>query len=181
MTNSPPMTVHLSPEAAEARRLFHNDVERRMAADADLDDVQDIASKVVSQTVKVALIIHLLEVDPADFGNDISLNVWQRAQRLGEYHLSEAVGVQRLAGEYRILHDAQRLLDWIREKRIELFTIKDICQRMSRPRPGAAQAKEWCQILEDHHWIRSIDEASGRRSKTFETNPALFSQTSQEG
>jgi hypothetical protein len=151
-----------------------------MVVGGAFEDVRDIASKAVTQAVKLALLIHLLEVDPSEYRKPISLAIWQRAQLLGEYHLNEAVRTQRLAGDYSNLHHAQRLLNWLREKRLEVFAISDICQNMCRPRPKAEQAKKWCQILEDHHWIRPVNDASGRRSKRFETNPALFSQNSQE-
>ena len=55
-----PHRAQLSKEAKEQRRRFYNSIEERQADGADFADVRDIASKAVSQTCKVALILHLL-------------------------------------------------------------------------------------------------------------------------
>ncbi len=56
-----PHFVNLTGEAKEARRALHNDIEGRMADGAAFEDVRDIASKFCSQTVKLALVLHMLK------------------------------------------------------------------------------------------------------------------------
>lgn len=91
--------VNLSLAAQESRRQWHNALEMRMAKGRDLADVRDIASHAVSNTVKAAMVLHLMDHPHllAEEESELDLATWERAKMLGEYHLAEAVRIQRLA------------------------------------------------------------------------------------
>ena len=108
----------LSKEAAEARRLFHNKIERMMAEGQKLDDVRDIASKAITQTAKMALLLHLAEQPGLLVHTEsvIDLETWLKAEELGKYHLNEAVRIQRLSAEDELMSRAKRILKWIKSR-----------------------------------------------------------------
>ena len=175
-----PHKAHLSPEAATARREFHNAIERSMAEAGELADVRDIASKAVSQTCKLALVLHIAEQHnrlslPE---STISLETWAVAQALGTWHLAEAVRVQRLADEDTSLEAARRVLRWIARDGLTEITATMIAQHGPRPRPKASQVTPILDLLVDHGYLMAR-EAPGRRKPIYAVNPALNSQSSQ--
>ena len=175
-----PHKAHLSPEAAAARREFHNAIEASMVEAGELADVRDIASKAVSQTCKLALVLHIAEnhkrLNQAE--STISLETWAVAQALGTWHLAEAVRVQRLADEDTSLEAARRVLRWIDRDGLTEITATMVAQHGPRPRPKASQVTPILDLLVDHGYLMAR-AAAGRRKPIYVVNPALNSQSSQ--
>jgi len=164
----------LSPEAAQARREFHNAIERLMRDGHDLEDVQDIASKAVSQTAKLALVLHLA-TNPellCQSKSTISLDTWAKVQVLGTFHLQEAVRVQRMADEDKSLHQARRLLEWIKREGLREVTATNLMQIGPRPRPKAAQASSLLELLADFGYLISQTRPN-KRKPVYLVNPKL--------
>ncbi|WP_194269900.1 YfjI family protein [Candidatus Methylospira mobilis] len=158
-----PHRATLSPEAAELRRQYHNSIEIMMAAGGDYDDVRDIASKAVSQTVKLALVLHVA-MNPSALENDvseISPETFNKAMALGFYHLSQAVASQRAADEETTLAPARRILEWMQrehaKKGTSVFSFADLLQKSSRPRPKANELMTIMETLQTHRWVIAID------------------------
>ena len=158
-----PHLIHLGTDAAEARRDWHNVIERMMANGGELEDVRDIASKAVSATVKAAGIIHVLQHPDylAASASEVPLATWRRAQFLGEYHLSEAIRIQRAAGEDHQLYEARRVLRWLAQHAIDRFKARDLQRKGPRPRPDAKQAEQVCAVLMEYGWIKKLPDAAG--------------------
>jgi hypothetical protein len=108
-----------------------------------LDDMRDIASKAVSQTCKMALLLHLAD-NPKLLNQSestIDQETWLKAEALGKYHLNEAVRIQRLSAEDTAINMAKRILKWIKQSRsVELSQLPtyrslfpDHDQRLLRP------------------------------------------------
>lgn len=170
--------LRLGPDAAEARREWHNVVEVMMGDGGEFEDVRDIASKAVTATVKAAAVLHVLQHPEYLHTNqsEISLETWKRAQLLGEYHLGEAIRVQRMAGEDQQLHDARRVLEWLGkkwadEKGCTAFKVRTLQREGPRPRPNAAEAKRTCNLLKDFGWIKRLPPRGDDRSPTFAVHP----------
>lgn len=167
--NIVPHRILLGPDAAMARREWHNIIEAMMGDGCELDDVRDIGAKTVSATVKAAGIIHIIQNPEwlSSSESEISFATWKSAQLIGEYHLGEAIRIQRVAGENGKLHNAQRVLKWLSEKKTQKFTRRDLMQygpRSTRPKILAIEA---CAILGDHGYIRSIEG----QATTYEVHP----------
>jgi hypothetical protein len=170
-----PHKVRLSPEAVKARREFHNAIERLMAEGEDLEDVRDIASKAVSQTCKLALVLHIAE-DHAVLNQPVSTispNTWATAQALGTYHLQEAVRVQRLADEDATLEAARRVLRWIRKENLKEITATIFMQQGPRPRSKAAEAGAILEMLSDRYYLNP-EKVQGKRKPIYTVNPAYL-------
>jgi hypothetical protein len=163
LQNKPPETgngtalhkAYLCPKAKESRRKFHNVSEEMMADGESLDDMRDIASKAVSQTCKMALLLHLADKPKLLNQSESTINqeTWLKAEALGKYHLNEAVRIQRLSAEDTAMNMAKRILKWIKQHRPTEITTTLLSQSLPRPRPKAAEAREGCEILTNYHYL----------------------------
>nr|VFJ42640.1 MAG: Protein of unknown function (DUF3987) [Candidatus Kentron sp. FM]VFJ43366.1 MAG: Protein of unknown function (DUF3987) [Candidatus Kentron sp. FM]VFK05515.1 MAG: Protein of unknown function (DUF3987) [Candidatus Kentron sp. FM] len=175
--NPIPHLVRLSPEAAEARRLFHNRVEMQMADGQEYQDARDIASKAVSATVKTALVLYLLECPQAlaETESELPVEIWTRAQRLGEYHLAEAVRIQRLADGDTIQDRVAELARWMVNQSMKEVTPRHLSHTAPRPhRAGTTkEAEQLLDEMEDMNWVRKMPPPVGKRKPIWRLNPKL--------
>lgn len=145
-----PHKAHLSKESAKARREFHNAIERQIGEGCELDDVADIASKIVSQVAKLSLVIHLGN-EPSLLNNQsssITIDTWNKAQSLGEFYLNETINSQRLSSENAEYAPARKTLKWIKDKGFDKITKTMLMQSGPRTNGVRPYAKEACAILE---------------------------------
>jgi len=170
----------LSKAAEEARREFHNSIEAMMADGKDLEDVRDIACKAVTQTAKLALVIHLAENPDYLHAPDsiISEETWARAQGLGTYHLQQAVAVQRMAAEDKDMDMARRILKWIRDKDFQKITVREVCQSGPRPRLKSREAKKVLKLIEEYNYLRAEDQKKNSYLVNPQSNKANCSRSS---
>lgn len=175
-----PYLARLSSEATEARRVFHNAIQDTMADGGELEDCRKVAAKAVSQTCKLALCLHLAESPKAlsDPASEINGLTWARAQTLGTWFLTEAVRVQRLAGEDPTLEATRRVLRWLERERRETLNGRTLQQRGPRPRPKAREAAAILDLLVDHGYLRE-ETPPGTRRPVYRVHPAVCSHRSQ--
>jgi hypothetical protein len=175
-----PHKAKLSPEAAKARRAFHNKVEKLTGEGEAYEDVRDIAAKAVSQTAKLSLVLHIAAnpnvLDQPE--SEISGETWNAAQALGQWFLNEAVRVQRMADEDVFWESARMVLRWIRREQMVSVTSMKLMQSGPRPRLKAPDAGNVLEMLADHGYLRA-ERQEGKRKPTYWVNPALFSHASQ--
>ncbi|MBF0190246.1 MAG: DUF3987 domain-containing protein [Magnetococcales bacterium] len=169
--------VKLSSEAKESRRQWHNTVEMQMAEGRDLEDVRDIASKAVSATVKAALVLHLLERPQLlkEEESELGLATWERAKMLGEYHLEEAVRVQRMAEGDALEAAALRVARWALKSGNMEFSIRTLGRSLPRPRLAPKDAEAVLEFMIDLNWVRRIPVERGQRAVMFQLNPMCAS------
>lgn len=173
--NIVPHCVTLGPEATEARRQFHNAIESQMATGHDLEDVRDIASKSVSQTTKLAMILHLAQAPELliQGASEIGATTWASAQALGTWFLEEATRVQRLADEDPDIETARRVLAWLASDSHRLnITTTEVSQTGPRPRPKAVKAREILELLGDYNWLKP-ENPTARRKTIWRLHPKL--------
>ncbi|MBF0098382.1 MAG: DUF3987 domain-containing protein [Magnetococcales bacterium] len=165
--------VKLSPEASESRRQWHNIVEMQMAEGRDLEDVRDIASKAVSATVKAALVLHLLDHPHlvAEEESEVDLDTWERARHLGEYHLTEAVRVQRMAEGDALEAAALRVARWAVTTKTMEFSIRTLGRSLPRPRLSPKEAEAVMEFMIELKWARKVPTEQGDRTVKFQLNP----------
>jgi len=150
--------VTLSKETINARRLFHNKIEKMMATGEILEDMRDIASKTVSQTVKMAQILHI--ADNPELLNQsksiINIGTWVRAEAIGKFHLNEAVRVQRTTAEDMSIVYAKKILNWITKHQYTEIKIGNV-QRGVRPKTNAVNTKLALDALCDHGYLLDLE------------------------
>jgi len=156
-TKEAPHLAKLTPEAAEARRQFHNEIERQLGRDGALADVADTAGKCCSQVAKLALIFHIVD-NPSILNEDqsyISLSTWNRAEQVGRFHLQETIRLQRITTENTEDETARKISRWLIQKNITNFTIRELMQSGPRPRLNKKDTLNILACLKDHNVIRT--------------------------
>ena len=149
-------------DAAKQRWIAVTDAIERDTADY-YSEVKAWASKAGAQMLRIAGVLTLVENDEAEF---ISVAVIDRAARLVEYHLVEAV---RIVGTARVptrLRNAELLLDWCwRAGRSQLYSADAMRNGPSAIR-DADSFREAAETLEAYGWAERIEggaEIGGRR------------------
>ncbi|MBF0188613.1 MAG: DUF3987 domain-containing protein, partial [Magnetococcales bacterium] len=167
--------ARLSPEAAEARRQWFNRIEQLMGEGGGLEDVRDIASKAVSATVRIALVFHLSD-NPHHLQEPysmVSLETWQRAQLIGQYHLKEAIRLQRESSVDALESAAQRVIQWAISANANPFSVKDVCRHGPSPRMKAKEVRHALDLLVEYGWIRPLPLGDRERKPRYEINPKV--------
>jgi hypothetical protein len=174
----PTHTIKLSSGAANARREWHNRIEWQMATGEELEDARDIACRAVTQTCKLALIIHVAE-NPEQLASDdstLSLETWLRAEEIGNFHLQEAVRIRRMSEQDPLIENALRTIEWIVRKRLSRVSARDLQRSGPRPRPNADDALRVLSLLEEHGYLARRVEPGKKPS--FIVNPQVLSPDS---
>jgi len=171
-----------SAEAQQARLELYNRVEGAMGDGKGLDDVRDIASKAVSQTCKLALILQLAN-DPdllSDDSSEIDITTWQKAERLGAFFMNEAIRSQRGAEDGEHLRHAKRVLDWLRVKKYTEITAREIVRSAPRPRPTKSEMIDVLEVLTEppYQWLKATSKTA-KGSDVYSVHPSLFETTSK--
>jgi hypothetical protein len=165
--------VSLSPEAQELRRQWHNSVEVQMAEGCSFNDVKDIASKAISATVKAALVLHLVKY-PEHINSEssvLSVETWKQAQALGQYHLDEAIRVQRNVGEVCDDSAMVKIIHWAQTSNKPEFSIRELSQSGPRPRMNQQDAKVVLDEMIEMSWLRMLPPLPGKRVNRYQVNP----------
>jgi len=151
--------VLLSTEVQKARRVFHNNIELMMATDKEFEDVRDIASKAVSQTVKIAHILHIAD-NPNLLSQPesvIDINTWDKAQHIGKFHLDESVQMQRSAFENKDVAYAKKILAYLTKKKYAEITPRVIQQNV-RPKPNSKKVEFALNLLCDYGYLHKLGD-----------------------
>ena len=165
-----PHIAHLSPEAKELRRQWHNTLERLMADGQELESCRDIAAKMVTQCAKIALVFHLLEhpgyLQTAE--SEISGQTWTNAQKLAEYFLATAIRFRDTTQAN--MSDSYRLTEWLRKTGRRTVSVRDVVNYGPRPRLRTHEVDSVFDEMRERGVIRKIPSRD-----EWEVNPKLFS------
>ena len=129
-----------------------------MLTGKEFEDVRDIASKAVSQTVKMAHILHIANNPELlnQLESSIDIDTWNKAQELGEFHLNESVQVQRSAFENKDVAYAKKILLWIAKKKYTEVTSRLIQQNV-RPKSNKIKVESALTLLCDYGYLHSLE------------------------
>jgi hypothetical protein len=144
--------------------------------------VADIASKAVSQTAKLALVLHVA-TDPEALDHrtsTIDAATWAKAQALGTWFMTEAIRVQRSTDENPSIEAARRVLRWLSDEPRESVTSSELMTIGPRPRPHARAAAETLDLLAELGWLRA-EQQMGKRRPVYRLHPSFASFASLAG
>lgn len=171
-----PHLARLGPEAKEARRQWHNVVEREMGNGQELESCRDIAAKAVTQAVKIALILHMVEHPDylrAD-RSEVSLATWKSAQLLAEFFLETAIRFRDATQANG--SDAQRLIKWLKKTKRQVITSREIMREGPSPRMRYASDVD---LVLDQMCDQGVVRQNPSRNGEWQVNPKLFVAVSQ--
>lgn len=158
--------VSLSDDVVEARRQYHNDIEMKIGRGKEFHDVQDIASKAVSQTCKLALILHVAH-NPGILSMSesvIDIQEWRKAEKLGHYFLEQAILSRRIVDEDTLYKRAMKILQWLRDKGYsgKIVSKRELLQKGPRSTRSSAEIEKVISILtaKPYHWLEPVPGSS---------------------
>ena len=178
---SEPHIARLSTESTEARRLFSNSIESSMKQGGKYADAKDVACKAVSQTCKLALVLHIAKKPEVikEKESEVDIETWNSAEKLGTWFLNSALSFRTIAKQNSLLFDTCNILKWINLSwRSYGINYRQLMQLGPSPRfTTERRASQVLGILEDHGFLKSIRNDS--KTKQYIINPICFESIEQ--
>lgn len=171
-----PVEVALTPEANKVLAETEMAWEIRRRKGGDLAAIPEWSNKLVSHTVRVAALLHLIRVvyqdsqswkpDEQDMENAVALMEWMVA------HVTQA---HRVMGFNKSASDADALLTYLRDNDLREFKVRDLHQKLRKQRrfKDIAVVRKALNVLTAEGWAKVTGEYGGKPSE-YEANPRLF-------
>jgi hypothetical protein len=175
-----PAVVTLSPEATGVFLAAETALEPRLAG--DLQPIVEWASKLMGVTARLAAVMHLAEYGEEGTRVPIPGATAQNAITLAAYFTEHALGAFGLMGIDAATAAAQTVLDHLREKELQVFTVRALHVSLGGSRFSADEIRDALTTLEDHGWVTRLAtpprEGPGRRpSPTYTTHPHVWEKS----
>jgi hypothetical protein len=145
--------------AAETLFDFARNIEPRLAPAAALGGIAEWAAKLVGATVRLAALLHLADDPASGWQRPVDGDRMRSAVKLASYFTADALAAYDLMGADPALADARVVLEHLRHRKIESFTVRDLmvslpCRRF--PKVGTVTAA--VAMLAEHGWVRPQPE-----------------------
>jgi hypothetical protein len=160
----------------EARRMFlewRQELERQRTPDGALRPLAEWTTKLESSVVRVAGLLAI-----ADDATEIDADIMARALRIGAYWLDHARIVHDLWGADEQISTARYVLEWLRQREVQKFTVRDLYRGLNGKFKQAADTVPILHILTERGWVRPLFDgpitvgARGRPSPEFAVRPS---------
>ena len=143
----------LSTEARIQWIAYHNDNERKLTAHGVFQDMVRLASKAPEHVLRIAGVLSVFE-DPKV--TEVPLEALQRAVILTEWYLQEALRLRATACVPQPLQEAEKLLDWLRERGKRPIWIGEVYRLGPAQFRKAEDARRALRKLAEHGWVKLI-------------------------
>lgn len=172
-------------DEARAVQLDHEQViEDRLDRDGDLYPIVEWAAKLAGATARLAGLLHLAANPSGGWRRPISADTYHAAVVLSDYYVGHALAAFDLLGADHGTDQATEVLDHLRRRHAETFTIRSLFSEVARTRFAKVEDLAVAvQVLEDHGWVARIatEPVSGpgrRPSPGFTVHPDTWSAIS---
>jgi hypothetical protein len=171
--------LSLSVDALAVLTEFERNLEPRMASSKDLSDIEDWASKLKGQVVRLAGVIHAAKnLDQNGFSeSEIDESTIKDAITIAEYFIPHAKHVFEVMAEPKIVQDSRSIIQWIKDLELESFKFNDCHVKFKGRLPTAKDVQAVLNHLIERNFIRPTQGAQkerGRPPRIYEVNPSLF-------
>jgi len=165
-----PRTIKLSFEAKRLLVAAYDQMERAQGPGGPLAPVREWASKAAEHACRVAAVITLV-TDP--HAGEVSAEAMQGAIALVEFYLNEYIRLVDGFSPSPEVDVAQKLLEWLRDKRLRTTTVRHITQYGPSSARVAETARRALRMLADHDWVRTRD------GRTWDVHPEIWVSTAE--
>ena len=149
-----PRTIYFDPDTQQAWIEIYNEIEKQSGPGREFETIPGFAGKAPNHLIRLAGIMALFE----DVNREsIPVEYIGRAMQLIEYYLNERLRIVKISEPDLNLENAKKLLEWIQQKRLKILTLPDVYQRGPSRFRTKMQASKVVQVLEDHLWIKRMD------------------------
>ena len=172
-----PITLELSDAAYQLWKRFALEVEKGLAPGGEFEGMTDWGGKLAGTVARIAALFHLVSHNSPE-ALKITLETMQRATCLGGFLAKHAQAAYGLMSSDDKTCGARRVLEWIRRKSLEAFTVRECWQAMKQQTtfPHVDAVHNALAELEDRDFIRELPaqekRGPGRKpSPTYAVNP----------
>ena len=172
-----PTTLELSDDAYQLWKKFALEVEKGLAPGGEFEGMTDWGGKLAGTVARIAALFHLVSHNSPE-ALKITLETMQRATCLGGFLAKHAQAAYGLMSSDDKTCGARRVLEWIRRKSLEAFTVRECWQAMKQQTtfPHVDAVHNALAELEDRDFIRELPaqekRGPGRKpSPTYAVNP----------
>jgi replicative DNA helicase len=158
-----PHRLVFSQEARAEWLAFARSIEPRRAPRGDLGNMADWASKLDGAVARIAGLLHAAECPQAPWTVEVPAETVARAVRIGTYLIEHARAAYGGFGTDEVAEQAQRVVEWIRRKKLRSFTLRDALRGELK---GLEHKKAMEPVLESltHRGIISpVEQGTGER------------------
>lgn len=177
--------LHLHDEARALLREAERWIEPQLAEFGELGGIQDWGGKWFGAVARITGLLHLVQCfgEAEPWRPPVPRQTVQCALDIGRYLIPHAKAAYAAMGADPAVEDAKHILKWIRHRRRESFTKRDVFEgtkgrfnRVSALEPGL-------RVLEEHGHVRQRAAAGPIRpgrppSPVYDVNPDAHSQNS---
>src|ERR1035438_5558931 len=163
-----------SPEKHLTRwKEFQLSVERQMAEDGPIHEIQDWGSKLPGAVARIAGEIHCSLFPWRSLPAEIERETAEVVLRLGGLLISHVIAAFRIMQKPEKIEDAEKLLRWILRNRKREFHLREMFRAHQSIFGEVAAMMPSVLLLQDHGYLRQVEREKkpGRPSDICEVNP----------
>jgi len=149
-----PRTVALTPGAKGVWVEAYENIEAESGNGKLFELIEGFAGKAAEHIIRLAGILAVFDNIQC---KAIEKPCVEAAIALMEYYLNERVRITNMAAPNQELVAAQKLLDWIHEKKLRIVTMPDIYRCGPNRTQGANDARKIARALVDHGWLQKLN------------------------
>lgn len=146
-----PEPLNCTPEARELWIAFHDHAERAIGEIGEWRPIRAFGAKVAEHAGRLAAVL-------AAYAGEREVSAEKMACGIGlaQHYAAEMIRMKGGASITAELRQAQRLLDWWKERPDPRAHLAEIYQRGPASLRTAQAARNACQTLQEHGWIKSL-------------------------
>lgn len=150
-----PARITLDAEAKTRWIMFHNETDKKMAANGLYFSIKPFASKAAEQVLRISALFSFSEqLTSVGSQPKISIDHVNRAILLVEFYLNETLRIMGCSVSNPDVALAILVLEWLKKSRQEqIFSITDVYQNGPSQIRDAELAKRIMKILESYHQV----------------------------
>jgi hypothetical protein len=178
--------LRLEGEALDLWKEEADAIELAQADGGKLAEIRDWASKHAGRVARIAGLLHLVRhmKHKEPWATPIEPDTVAMAWNIGWYLVDHNLLAFDRMGMDPVVRMAKHLLEWIRRKRLDAFTLRD-CHQAHRSVNRPQDLVPPLRILEERDFIRRVPPPAQKRpgrppSPRFEVNPHTHAQKSQK-
>jgi hypothetical protein len=154
-----PRELDLDDGAVVAWQQFHDHVENQCGRDRDLWGVQDFAAKAAEHAARIA---GVLTITADVTASTIKLPEMAAAETLVDWYVREALRLHNHSRTDPGLLRAQALLDWLRTRSDDTFSLRDIFRLGPPALRQKVAAENALGVLTSHFWVEETSKKPQR-------------------
>lgn len=160
-----PRNITLEDDAKKIWVQAYEEIEAASGKGRMFESIEGFAGKASNHILRLAGVIALFEdIKRATIEKSHLI----KAITLMEYYLTERLRIMSMAAPDADLMDAEKLLEWIKSKRLKVVTLSDVYQNGPGRFRSKAQAEKTIKTLYSHYWLKRLEkgksEISGKTS-----------------